>query len=578
MKIYGTIKYNSKRKSWEIECEPHVSIRLKRVFGKADKHEHGVIFLSATPENSRDLQWFLQRYPMDVVDTKRLIEQAGEFRERASLIDRLLSGMGTVKPFDLKLPLRDYQTFAANMWLTAGGLLLADDVGLGKTAVAIAGLTDPRLRPALVVCPTHMPTQWIEQVNKFVDGITCHKLKTASPYDLIKACNGKFPDVIISNYHKLDGWARTISPLIKSVIFDEVQELRHRTSNKYNAAKHIAKSVEFRLGLSATPIYNYGGEIYNVLSALSPGKLGTWEEFEREWCGYQWGKPTIHDPKAFGVYARETGLMLRRTRKDVGRELPPITIIPHTIETDTTVLDRMEGQAIELAKTILKQKQSFRGEIMQAAGEFDVKLRQATGIAKAPFVADFVRFIVENDNEQVVLFGWHREVYNIWMERLRDLNPVMYTGSESPTQKDEAKLKFISGESKVIMISLRAGAGVDGLQDVAHIAVVGELDYSPGVHEQNLGRLYRDGQLEGVIAYFLLSESGSDPVISDILGLKKQQIEGLRDPNQELVTKLQIQGDHIKKLAARYLADRGIELPPTSTEETTSETATNLVS
>ena len=67
--------------------------------------------------------------------------------------------MGTVKPFDLKLPLRDYQTFAANMWLTAGGLLLADDVGLGKTAVAIAGLTDPATstRPCRVPHPHAHP-------------------------------------------------------------------------------------------------------------------------------------------------------------------------------------------------------------------------------------------------------------------------------------------------------------------------------------------------------------------------------------------------------------------------------------
>lgn len=577
MKTYGSITYESKTKKWRIDCQPHVAMRLKRVFGKADKHEHDAIMLSATPENSRDLEWFLTRYPMEVSDPKRLANQAAEFKERTALIDRLLAGIEVAKPFDLKLPPRDYQTFATNMWLAAGGLLLADDVGLGKTLVAIAGLTDPRLRPALVVVPTHMPGQWIEQINKFVDGLVCHRLTKTTPYDLVAACGGKFPDVIISNYHKLDGWARTLAPLIKSVVFDEAQELRHRTSHKYKAAKHVAKAVDFRLGLSATPIYNYGGEIYNVLNVLEPGELGTWEEFEREWCSYEWGKPTIQNPKAFGIYAREVGLMLRRTRVEVRRELPGITIVPHTIEADTAILDKMEGQAVELAKTILKQKQDFKGQIMQASAEFDLKLRQATGIAKAPYVAEFVKFLIENDNEKVVLFAWHREVYSILMAKLAAFNPVMYTGTESPTQKETSKQAFIKGDSKVIMISLRAGAGLDGLQDAAHIAVVAELDYSPGVHEQNLGRIYRDGQAEGVIAYFMLSNSGSDPIISDILGLKKQQIEGLRDPNQDLVTKLQATGDHIKKLAAKYLTDRGIEIPQ-AIQESPLETETNLVS
>src|SRR3546814_3105109 len=75
------------------------------------------------------------------------------------------------------------------------------------------------------------------------------------------------------------------------------------------------------------------------------------------------------------------------------------------------------------------------GEKMNAAGEFDALMRQATGVAKAPFVAEYVRLLCES-GEKVVLFGWHREVYAIWQEKLKDLKPVLYTGSESESQKD----------------------------------------------------------------------------------------------------------------------------------------------
>lgn len=54
-------------------------------------------------------------------------------------------------------------------------------------------------------------------------------------------------------------------------------------------------------------------------------------------------------------------------------------------------------------------------------------MRQATGIAKAPYVLEFVRMLVES-GESVMLYGWHRDVYNIWLERLAEFNPVMYTG------------------------------------------------------------------------------------------------------------------------------------------------------
>jgi SNF2 family DNA or RNA helicase len=564
VRTYGSLYFEAN--DIVIECEPHVALRLKRVFGKVDKGAHGWFRLTATPENARDLEWFLLRYPLDVDPAwqKKLENLATEFKEKSSILENLLSGLTIPQQFDLKLPPRDYQIFAANMWLAAGGLLLADDVGLGKTVVGIAGITDSRLLPALIVVPAHMQVQWAQQINKFVDGMKIHQLTSGTPYNLAKK---GFPDVVISTYHKIGGWADTLAPIMKSVIFDECQELRHQGSLKYSAAEHIATHCKYRLGLSATPIYNYGGEIYNVVNVLQPDALGSREEFNNEWCSYAYGKSTIKEPKAFGTYAREAGIMLRRTRKEVGRELPPITIVPHTIDADRDVLWRMEGKAIELAKTILKQTQTFKGEKMQAAGEFDMRMRQATGIAKAPYVAEFVKFLIENDDEKVVLFGWHREVYDIWKERLAQFNPVMYTGSESPRQKEASKQAFIDGTSKVMMMSLRSGQGTDGLQGVGHVVVFGELDWSPGVHEQCIGRVWRDGQDEPVLVYYLLSESGSDPVVQDVLGLKTQQIEGLRDPNQDLVTKLQVQEDYIQKLAKKFLYDRGIKMPKESVDE-----------
>jgi SNF2 family DNA or RNA helicase len=504
---------------------------------------------------------------MDVENPGTLAYKASRFQERATLIEEILAEKAAVREFKLKLPLREYQARAVEMWLGAGGLLLADDVGLGKTAVACGGVIDPRLLPALVVCQAHLPFQWRDQILKFTD-LRTHILKKTTPYNL--AAGGHMPEVIISNYHKLPGWAETLAGgLIKSVIFDEVQELRHRDTNKYRAAKHICQAVEFRLGLSATPIYNYGGEIFNVIDILCPDALGEWPEFQREWCTYDEQKAIIKDTKAFGMYTRETGLMLRRTRKEVKRELPEITVVPHYIEADPDAILKMEGKAIELAKLILAQKEQTKGQRMRASGEFDMRMRQATGIAKAPFVADFVKFLVEENDEPVVLFGWHREVYSIWMERLKSLNPVLYTGSESATEKEASKQAFLSGKSKVLIVSLRAGAGMDGLQDHCHVCVFGELDWSPAVHEQCIGRIHRDGQDDPCTAYYLLSESGSDPVISDVLGVKKQQIEGIRDPNQDLVTKLQTDGDHIKRLAEKFLKDHGVEIPkaPVSVEE-----------
>lgn len=348
MTTYGEVRYSPEKRAWTITCEPHVSIRLKRVFGKLQKSSTGKHTVSDTPENARDLEWFLQRYPMTVQDEARLAQRSQDHRNVTSMVAAILEGRAAPPQFDLAIPARDYQRTAAAMVLARGALLLADDVGIGKTVSSIL---------------------------------------------------------------------------------------------------------------------------------------------------------------------------------------------------------------------ILSQAQLDKGVKMHAAEELSNTLRQATGIAKAPYVAEFVRLLLES-GEKVVLYGWHHEVYSIWADRLAEFKPVFYTGAQSVPQKEEAKRRFIASETPLLIISLRSGAGLDGLQKVCRTVVFGELDWSPGVHEQCVGRIHRDGQAEHVAAYYLLAEDGVDPIMAEVLGVKRQQIEGIRrNPGEiELVEKLQNDGSHIRRLAEAYLADRKQEV------------------
>lgn len=250
--------------------------------------------------------------------------------------------------------------------------------------------------------------------------------------------------------------------------------------------------------------------------------------------------------------------MLRRTRKDVGRELPPLQRIPHEIGADLNEIEKMSGTAAELARIILAKTEAEKGDRMKAAGELDWRLRQATGIAKAHFVAEFVRMLVDN-GEKVLVYGWHREVYALLGAKLSELTPSFYTGQETVPQKQEAFDRFVKGDTKVLIMSLRAGAGLDGLQGHCRTVVFAELDWSPGVHDQCIGRVNRDGQVDPVTAYFLIANCGSDPVIADVLDVKRGQIENIRDPTLEMEEQMgQDSVGHIRRLAEAFLNKHGL--------------------
>jgi SNF2 family DNA or RNA helicase len=558
--LYGTVKHSGN--SWGIHCEPHVRARLKRVFPRAPQRAADWIIISDNPENSRELEWFLQRFPMSVDPPHLLSEKANEHRRTESLISDLLAKRLQPPSIQLAKPPREYQSIVAQAVQIKGGLLLADDVGVGKTVSAICPMADGKNLPALVVVPAHLPNHWVEKLGEFAPHLRVHVIKKTQPYPLIAQGRQQdlwteMPDVIVCSYHKLRGWAETLRNVVRFVVFEECQQLRNPGSQIYHAAEYLARGVPLRLGLSATPIYNYGSEFFWVLDALLPDALGTRDEFIREWCtADQSDHARIKDTEQFGAYLRREGLMLRRTRRDVGRELPALSKITHTIEADEKVLEEVSSAAINLARIVLGHNEKYQGEKMHAAGEFDQIMRQATGIAKAPYVAEFVRLLIES-GESIVLFGWHRAVYEIWMERLKDYQPVLYSGSESPAQKAAAEAAFKSGKSKLLIMSLRSGAGVDGFQHVCRTAVIGELDWSPGVHEQCIGRIHRDGQTDPVLAYYLISDEGSDPVIAGILGIKREQIEGVRNQESPLIERVETGEHHIRALARAFLEKRG---------------------
>lgn len=560
---YGTVAYNGRH--WIVAGEPFVRTRLKRIFPRVPQHAARFLSISATPENTRELQWFLQRYPMDVDQPDVMERLASQHRDSEQRLADLMAGNTLRESIELALPPREYQSFAAQMLEIREGYLLADDLGLGKTVSAICGMVRAENLPVLVVCPAHLPRQWQQMIKQFAPHLTTHIIKKGQVYDLMprrqkaqqELLAPKLPDVIITSYHKLRGWAETLAGVIQYVVFDECQALRSPGTNIYHAASHVAAAARRRLGLSATPIYNYGHEFYHVISVLAPDALGEYHEFIREWCTAEGsGKARLADAKEFGAYLRREGIMLRRTRAEVGRELPKLSKIVHEVDSDQDAFDELDGDAITLAKIVLRHNEQYKGQKMQAAGEFDALMRQATGIAKAPYVAAFVNLLLES-GEPIVLFGWHRAVYDIWMKSLAPHNPVLYTGSESAGQKAESIDAFLSGRSQLLIMSLRSGAGVDGLQDHCNTVVFGELDWSPGVHEQCIGRVDRDGQENPCSAYFLVSDSGADPIMSEVLGVKREQIESVRNPEAALAERIDTGENNLRRLARELLARHG---------------------
>jgi len=560
-RTYGTLSYNKRRKCWVIKGDPTVTELCKRLFPGTETSRRGEARFTAHRRIVGDLNWLMLRYPLtvrqsDMARWEEALAQAREYviqREEA----RLMPVRVTPSPTTFKGTLTPFQEEGLGFLLRTDRGLLADEMGLGKTVQALAMLSETGAYPALIVAPPHLMCNWQNEIARFVqkpDGspLMVHVIKGLKPYQLPEA------DLYLMHYLLLRGWKEALPEAeIPTVIFDEIQELRHSGTEKYSAASLVADAAQRVIGLSGTPIYNKGAEIWNVVNILDYHFLGDYESFTREWC-YGYGNQIVAKPELLGEKLREEGMMLRRTKQEVLKDLPPKRRLVMAVDSDDGVYRKLMQP---IRQTLLHLKNDSEATASQRAlWEMEVERgeRQATGIAKAPHVAQFVRALLDAE-EKVLLFAHHHEVMDIYKKELGAYSPAFITGRETPAMKERSVERFMTGKTNLCCISLRAAAGLN-LQRASCI-VFGELDWSPAVHSQAEDRAHRMGQTDSILCYYLVSSEGSDQDMQDALGLKVSQFVGLMgdEPQSQTDALLSAQEArrYVERLVSRLVSEAG---------------------
>lgn len=554
--LYGSVWYERRTASYVIRAEPAVMEMAKRVFPGSAARD-GSLRFKATRRAVGDLNWLMLRFPLEIKNPARFAEDRNKALAHAARRDTNHRLAPAAPPPTLQGELFPYQAEAVSFLLANERTLLADDMGLGKTVTALAALAAAEAFPAIVVVPTNVQRQWQSMAGAWLNMPTpgqalwwetsedrgkrlCHIVKGLRPYEIPKV------PITIIHYGLLRGWKNVLPELgYRAVVFDEVQELRHTGTEKYSAASLLAGSTQYAWGLSGTPIYNYGIEFWAVSNILDYHCLGDSDSFTREWCtGY--GSKQVAKPDVLGDYLRREGLMLRRRKGDVQKQLPPKRRTPVQVDNDASKYNALIAEAVKLAHRYDQITDWHeRGHTKRRIGE---EARQATGVAKAPYVAEFVKTLLEA-GERVLLYAHHHAVHDALAEELAQWHPARITGRETHGEKEAAIQAFAGGRTNLVQLAIRGAAGLDGLQGSGTCVVFAELDWSPAVHTQCEDRLHRigvDKSLESILCYYLVSDTGSDETMQQALGLKIGQFVGLM-------------GDRAESDQDRALADQAVQ-------------------
>ena len=566
---YGDIEYDGASDSFVIRGEVAMLEMAKRMFPGSRLGDPRAVRFKATRRAVGDLNWFLLRFPLEfqngawekLINGRRGAIEHARRREGNAQLNRV--GI----PTEFTASLLPFQQEGVDYLVANERALLGDGTGLGKTFTALGAIAAAKATPALIVVQAHLQKQWQRVIGSLFElpgevqlsiddtpwstakkkgKVFCHICKGLTPYEL--------PDTpfVVCHYGLLRGWRHTLDERgFRAVVFDEVQELRHTGTKKYSVASELSSGAQYVWGMSGTPIFGYGIEIWSVMNAIDYHCLSDQEAFTREWCrGY--GSKVVEKPKVLGDYLRREGLMLRRRIYEVQSELPPVRRIVQNVSKDDDLYNQLASEAISLAHKY--ENLSAWGSRGEAALRIESDSRRATGIAKAHYVASFVSTMIDG-GEVPLVFAWHHDVHDRLMEILGQKGVVKITGKETVKQKEAALEKFMSGDASGMLLSLRSAAGLDGLQMRATCCIFAELDWAPAVHSQCEARIQRMGvneTINEVMSYYCVTDTGMDEVIQDALGLKTQQFVLMMDDEvetpEERALSRQVAEDRIKKL------------------------------
>ncbi len=410
--------------------------------------------------------------------------------------------------------LRDYQRIGVEFLVDHAreGCILADDMALGKTLMAIRAARAFKDK-TVIVCPSFVKNHWLDELKKWWPSATTRILSGIKPN--LEAESLSFQtlpiDVVIVNYDILHAWLPTIIAWqAKTLIVDELHYLMTPSSRRTNAARDLARTCNQRIGLTGTPKPSHVKNLWAAVDVLSESRFGkTFFGFGLRYCDghqvgieiFQEGIKSIRNVWDFNGASHEEELkhrlsffMLRRLKSEVSIQLPPVTRQIIEVEVKTS--------KFSLSKA-LQSDRTLRKSLDLAADQ------------KIPQVIDLVRSYVEADRK-VVCFSYRKAIASAIADGVRQ----HFSGDVKVVTGDidvKKRLAIVASTPDLLCATMDSlGVGVS--LAYADVGVFAELHYTPSTLMQCEARLPRpDSKASSVLIVYVIARGTADDIIKRIV-------------------------------------------------------------
>src|SRR5690625_3101590 len=389
-----------------------------------------------------------------------------------------------------------------------GRAILADEVGLGKTIEAGLILKEYLLRglvkKALILVPASLVNQWTRELNEkfFIPAI---------PFRKNYSWDGN--DILISSIDtaKRSPHREEILQLdYDFILIDEAHKLKNHRTQNHKFVRALKK--KYCLLLTATPIQNHLIEIFNLVSILKPGHLGSYESFVKK---YGKNRNKLKQDEMLKKLIQK--VMVRNTRKgtslnNTSRKIETVWIdfskkesnfykklykSTHSMPTFAKITLLREICSSREACYLSLQKMGKEQNIEEQIRPLIEDIEELPHHSKADKVIELIK---NHGDEKVIIFTEYRatQLYLQWYLKQHNISSVPFRGGFKSGKKDWMKQLF-KDHAQVLIATEAGGEGIN-LQ-FCNIMINYDLPWNPMRLEQRIGRIHRYGQEKDVYIY-----------------------------------------------------------------------------
>lgn len=476
-------------------------------------------------------------YRMPLLRAEMLLElpQIEKSRELEAAINRLSRQARVLKPREgFPWTLYGFQARDAARALRileiTGGVLLAGEMGSGKTTVSLALAHELDMWPLLVVSPLSAFSTWARQLGEM--GRSFY-LATDAPAKAWEHIESSDVEVVVISFDRLHAFSELIErKAFRGIVADEIQRIRSPGSRRSRALRALASAVPMRIGLSGTPLTNTVADLLPLGAFLVPG----------EW------RPRANDKQLADMYpgdpiesvAEHLGsMMVRRRMQDTGAKLPKRN--DHRVYIQLTAEQRKALADLQAEAEKAKEDGAFDdpSQKLHAFARLQ-RMRQivncpaAAGIpGRNPKVEAAIDLALDfiDMGRKGVIFCADRTTF-VELGRELDRNGVGWVGlwgATPPHDRISNEKKFHTDQNiKVVLCTIQAGSESWSASPTATWLISTAYMYAPSILAQMEARVHRMNSdpngPEIEISYIHASVPGGslDDRMVEILEVKKQ--------------------------------------------------------